>query len=348
MRVYIENIKIVAENILKKIGVPVEQAKIIVDTIEYAHLTNKGTHGIGRLPIYVRKIKEGLMSAETIMDLINETSVISHYNANNGFGQVAAYIGMNTAIKKAKENGIAAVGIRCSNNFGTAGYFVEMVAKENMIGFVFSNSSPAIAPTGGNKPIFGTNPIAIGFPGGNHKPPVILDMATSNAARGKIRLAATNGQKIPADWALDANGNSTTDPNEALKGTMNPIGGYKGYGLSLIVDVIAGLLTGAAFGGDVKPLNHKGGISNYGHLMIVLDIEKFQRTSSFLGKMDYLTQKVKACGEGGQIFMPGEKGQIFKTNIDRVVNIPDKQVEVINTLALELGVSDVLLKNFDL
>src|SRR5690554_50296 len=236
MRVYIENIKIVAENILKKIGVPVEQAKIIVDTIEYAHLTNKGTHGIGRLPIYVRKIKEGLMSAETIMDLINETSVISHYNANNGFGQVAAYIGMNTAIKKAKENGIAAVGIRCSNNFGTAGYFVKMAAKENMIGFIFSNSSPAIAPTGGSKPIFGTNPIAIGFPGGNNKPLVILDLATSNAARGKIRLAAANGQSIPANWALDAGGQPTTDPNEALKGTMIPIGGYKGYGLSLIVD----------------------------------------------------------------------------------------------------------------
>jgi len=339
MKVNIDTIKNISNEILTKVGVPESDRKIVVDSILYAHLADKSTHGIGRLPIYVRKINEGLMSAETNLRLINETPVLSHYDAQNGFGQVAAYKGMEIAIEKAKTYGAGVVGIKGSNNFGTAGFFAELAAQNNMIGFLFSNSSPAIAPTGGNKPIFGTNPISIGFPGGNNKPAVILDMATSNAARGKIRLAAVNEEKIPNDWALDANGNPTTDPHEALKGSMNPIGGYKGYGLSLMVDVLAGLLTGAAFGGDVKPLNHKDAVSDYGHLMIVLDIAKFQTVSNFIAKMDYLTNNVKACGEEQKIFLPGEKEHYFKNNSSGIVSVSDKQIEVINSLSNHLGIN---------
>lgn len=337
MKVKIEDIANVAAKILQKIGVPDNQTNVIVETIKYAHLTDKGTHGIGRLPIYVRKIKDGLMSAETTLNAISETSVISHFDANNGFGQVAAYLGMENAIQKAKLHGVGVVGIKGSNNFGTAGFFVELAAKNNMIGFIFSNSSPAIAPTGGNKPIFGTNPISIGFPGGINKPPVILDMATSNAARGKIRLAAVNGEEIPTDWALDENGNPTTNPLEALKGSMNPIGGYKGYGLSLVVDVLAGLLTGASFGGDVKPLNHKDAQSNYGHLIIALNIGFFQEIPHFINNMEYLSNNVKACGDEQKIFLPGEKEFIFKNNSCGLVNVSDKQIEEINSLSDHLG-----------
>lgn len=163
-------------------------------------------------------------------------------------------------------------------------------------------------------------------------------MATSNAARGKIRLAAKNGEPIPAGWALDSNGNPTTDSAEALKGSMVPIGGHKGFGLSLVVDVIAGLLTGSAFGGDVKPLDYKDGLSDYGHLIMALNINSFLDFNDYSDKMDYLTKRVKECGEGNQVFLPGEHSyNLFNSNI---VNVSDKQVNEINILANSLGIKE--------
>ncbi len=345
MKVLVKNIQDVSNKILKKIGVPDDEIEIIVNSILYAHLTNRSAHGIGRLPIYVRKINDGLMSPKTTLIALKEEPAVSHFDAQNGFGQVAAYKGMEIAINKAKVYGTGVVGIKGSNNFGTAGFFVELAAKNNMAGFMFSNSSPAITPTGGNKPIFGTNPISIGFPGGNNKSPVILDMATSSVARGKVRLAAVNKEKIPNNWALDADGNPTNDPIEALKGSMMPIGGYKGYGLSLVVDVLAGLLTGAAFGGNVKPLNHKNAISNYGHFIIVFNISFFQEITSFHDKMDYLTKNVKACGNKHEIFLPGEKEYNFKKDSPEIVSVSDKQVKEINSLAEQLEIDSKLKNN---
>ena len=338
MQVKINSIQNISYQILSKIGVPNDDAEIIVDSIVYAHQRGKGTHGVGRLPIYVRKVKEGLMTSVTKLCVIKDNFAVSLYDAQHGFGQIAAYRGMEIAIEKARQYGVGAVGIRHSNNFGTAGFFVDFAAKNNMIGFIFANSSPAIAPIGGKTAIFGTNPMGIGFPGGNNQPAVILDMATSHAARGKIRLAAKNGESIPEGWALDSDGNPTTDPIEALKGSMMPVGGHKGFGLSLIVDVIAGLLTGSAFGGDVKPLNHKDGLSDYGHLMIAINIRSFLDYKEYLDKMDYLSKRVKECGEEGNIYLPGEHSfSLFNSDI---VNISDKQVDEINSLANSLGIKE--------
>lgn len=340
MQVKIDTIKNISNEILIKLGVPNDDAGIIVDTIVYAHQRGKGTHGIGRLPIYARKIENGLMTAETKLRAVKDGSAVCLYDAENGFGQVAAYKGMEIAIEKARQYDVGVTGVRHSNNFGTAGFFVDLAAQNNMIGFVFANSSPAIAPPGGKTPIFGTNPIGIGFPGGRNRPTVILDMAASNAARGKIRLAAKNGESIPADWALDSEGKPTTDPLEALKGSMVPIGGYKGFGLSLIVDVIAGLLTGSAFGGDVKPLDHKDGLSDYGHLLMAINIGFFLDSKEYLEKMEYLTKRVKECGEENQIFLPGEHSYNLSKSLKDIVDISDKQVNEINTLAHSLGIED--------
>ncbi len=342
MELSIQKIEALSNQILEKIGVPNDEAKIITDTVKYAHLRGKGTHGIGRYSIYNRKIEENLMQANTDLTVISDSGTSIVLDAQNGFGQVATYKGMELAIKKAKEFGMGAVAIRHSNSFGTSGYFVDMAADENMVGILFANSGPAIAPTGGNKPLFGTNPIGIGFPGGNNKPNVILDMATSNAARGKIRLAALNNEEIPQGWAIDNKGNPTTDANEALKGSMVPIGDHKGYGLSLIVDVLAGLLTGAAFGGDVNRLNHKDKISNYGHLILVMDIERFQTLTDFKTKMDYLTRNVKETKVEQEIFLPGESSYIRQELAKGVVTLTDKQVELVNNLIDKIQLSNDL------
>ena len=319
-------------NILKECNVPQDDAQIIVNSILYAHTRGKGTHGVGRMPIYVRKIKEGLMSSETELTLVKDSPVVSTFDANHGFGQVAAHRGMEYALDKADKNGVGVVGIKNSNSFGTAGFILELAAKRQMIGLMFSNASPAIAPSGGSKPLFGTNPIGFVFPNQMGEPPIVLDMATSVAARSKIRMAAANGEPIPLGWALDSNGNPTTNPIEALKGSMVAIGEHKGYGLSLAVDILAGLLTGAAFGGDVKPLNHKDSNSNYGHCIIAINISFFMDISDYFKKIKYLIRKTKECGKSGEVYLPGEQSFNNAKCSSNIVNITTKQIEDLNNL----------------
>jgi len=265
----------VAREVLISCSVPEKDASLVADTIVDAHCCGKGTHGLPRLPIYVRKIRDGLMDPATSITSVKESPVISIIDAHHGFGQVAAAKAINISVEKAKKYGIGVVGVRHSNNFGTAGYFVRLATESNMMGVVLGNSAPAIAPTGGIRPLLGTNPLAIGFPPGTEGIPIIIDMATSVSARGKIRLAAKMGQSIPSGWALDSEGKPTNDPFEALKGSMVPIGEYKGYALALAVDILAGMLPGAAFAGKVSPLNHPDSLSNYGHFVISMDLNFF-------------------------------------------------------------------------
>lgn len=331
-----DSLALFAMSILTKVGVPDEQAQIITNSILYAHRRGKGTHGIGRFPIYVRKIQKGVMRADTALAVVKDRAAVTVLDAQNGFGQVAAYKGMQQAVEKAGALGIGAVGIRNSNNFGTAGFVAEVASDRGMIGLVFANSAPAIAPTGGTQPLFGTNPIGIAFPAPEGHPPVVLDMATSVAARGKIRLAAKQGDRIPLGWALDAAGLPTDDPAEALKGSMIPIGGAKGYGLSLAVDVLAGLLTGAGFGGAVRPLAAMEGKSGYGHLLLAIDIEAFMEREDYLLHMKSLVARVKETGS--EVMLPGERSYKIANVQAEQVELSLKQLEEVDGLALELGV----------
>jgi L-2-hydroxycarboxylate dehydrogenase (NAD+) len=341
-QVSIASIKRFTQAVLQSCDVSAEDVMIITDSILFAHNRGKGTHGITRLPIYVRKIKNGLMSPQTRLSAVRESPVVTVLDADHGFGQVAAYKGMELCVEKAEKYGIGVVGIRNSNNFGTAGFIAELATKSKMIGVVLANSAPAIAPTGGNKPVFGTNPIGLAFPRADDQFPISLDMATSFAARGKIRLAAKNNEKIPFGWALDENGNPTDNPLEALKGSMIPIGEHKGYGLSLAVDILAGLLTGAAFGGDVRPLNQLEGYSNYGHLVVAINVKFFTDYDEFTSRMNQLEQKVKSAGKEGSVFLPGEKSWQYLQNNKKSISIGDKPIKELQKLADELGLPEKL------
>ena len=324
-------------DILTFYNVPVDDASIISDSIVYAHTREKHTHGIGRMEIYVRKIKQGLLNPDTPIDTIAETPVISIINANNGFGQVAAVKAMRIAIEKAKVHGIGLVGVKDSNNFGTAGFIGEQATNEFMIGIVLSNSAPAIAPTGGNKALFGTNPLCISFPTSDNDFPIILDMACSGVARGKVRLAAKRGEKIPIGWAVDETGNETDDPIKALKGFLLPIGDYKGFGLALCVDVLAGLITGSGFAGEVKNLDHPTDISCQGHMIIAINPSFFMSRTDYMQKMDKLIASTKACGNTDSVFLPGEQSfQKYLVN-SRIVVIEQDLIDIINLLADEAG-----------
>lgn len=332
MRVKVSEIFDISKSILMKCGVPEKHSEEIAETIVYAHVREKHTHGLNRVPIYVNKIKKGMLNPLTPITVIKDSDATMSIDANNGFGQVATYYAVEKSIEKAKKYGVGLVGVCKSNNFGAAGFFGELACKQNMISILISNSAPAIAPSGGKKALFGTSPICYAFPGEEN---IILDMATSVAARGKIRNAAKNNEKIPMNWANDADGHPTDDPHEALKGTMLPIGGYKGAGLSMSFDILAGLLMGAAFAGETKGLNDMSGISNYGHFVLSIDIEHFMSMDDYNEKYSYLLKQLK---EDNATY-PGELSYKKSLLNQEFVNIPDKQYTEIRTLLKELNIS---------
>ena len=206
---------------------------------------------------------------------------------------------------------------------------------------ILGNSAPAIAPTGGRKALLGTNPICFAFPTGDKDHPIILDMATSIVSRGKIRLAARNDEKIPEGWALDSNGKPTTDPLEAIKGSLIPIGNYKGYGLSLAVDILAGLLTGSAFGSDVNPLNHPNKFSRHGHFMLVLNPEFFLSSKDYTESINRLIKEIKSSGEN--VLLPGEKSNNNYLKNKEYVSLKETQIKDTNKLANSLNTTHHLV-----
>jgi L-2-hydroxycarboxylate dehydrogenase (NAD+) len=328
----------VIDRVLLKFDVPSDERKIVADSILHAHQTGKDTHGISRLPIYVKKIKNGSLLAKVDIEVIRDTPVIKTINGNHGFGQVIADYAMQDAIEKARNFGIGIVGVRKSNNFGTIAYFLEQCTKQHMISIVMTNAAPAISPWGGEKAIFGTNPIGFGFPTPKPQADIIFDMATTVAARGKIRLAAKNQSEIPLGWALDENGFPTTDPVEALKGTLLPIGGHKGAGLSMMIDLFSGLLTGADFAGAVKPLNTDGEHSGNGHFFMVLNPMFFMNKEEYEERITHFIQTIKASSQGSTVFYPGERAH--KRRLERQINLDlsEKVYSDILTLLTDLNI----------
>lgn len=343
MRVTVESIENVVLETLGKVGVDRKDCFVILDTILFANKRGVATHGVGRLPLYVEKIKAGHLNPKNEMQILFDLEATALMDARNGFGQIAAYKAVTLAIAKAKKYGISVVGVRNSNNFGTAGYFGDLAARVNCAALIFANAAPAIAPSGGNKMIFGTNPLCFAFPGSGKHDPILLDMATTVAARGKIRLAAKNGEKIPLDWALGPDGKPTDDPNVALQGSLLPIGGYKGYGISFFVDIFAGLLSGSSYGGKVKNLNKMNENSGNGHLFIIIDVEKFMSIEEKDNRIEYLYRAVKDCGEPGKVFVPGEieYNRLYQNAVS--VEISEKQIEEINKTAASVGVDSRLI-----
>lgn len=221
-----------AEGVLKGNGVPDDNATIIAKCLVAADLRGVDTHGVNRIPSYMARIRQGVLDPKAKPTLHTTTPVVAQVDAHNAFGFVSAHMGMSAAIDMAKTYGIGMVSIKHSNHFGMSAWVVQQAIDAGMMSLVFTNSSPALPVWGGKSKLMGVSPIACGAPGGKEKP-FILDMAPSVAARGKIYKAKRRGEKIPTDWALDAEGRMTDDPAAALEGVMLPMGGPKGSGLSI-------------------------------------------------------------------------------------------------------------------
>ena len=299
----------VSKTILKRMGVPGKIARITSDVLVRADLRGIHSHGVSRIPVYMRRIKNGAMSANPEIMNIKDSGSTDLIDGGNGLGQYCAYIGMESCIAKAGKTGVGVTGIRNNNHIGMASYFSMMALEHEMIGLTFNNGSAHVSAWGSSDPLIGTNPISIAIPSGADFP-VVLDMASTVVSRGKIMLAEKQKEEIPADWAFDSNGFPTTDPLEALKGTLMPIGGYKGYGLSLCIDILSGLLTGALFGPYVPPMAPEGREKlNQGVLLVAIQIDRFIPVKEFKGKMKDFTDKIKGSKKNPgvkEIFLPGE------------------------------------------
>ncbi|KAI0473802.1 Malate/L-lactate dehydrogenase [Xylariaceae sp. FL0804] len=317
------------ENVLAGNGVPAENAAIVAKCLVAADLRGVDTHGINRIPSYMTRIRQGVLDPTASPEMTYVTPVVGQVDGRNGFGFLAASLGMAAAVGMAREFGIGMVSVKHSNHFGMSAWIVQQAVDAGMMSMVFTNSSPALPVYGGKSQLLGVSPIACGAPGGKERP-FILDMAPSVAARGKIYKAKRRGEKIPMDWALDAEGRPTDDPAAALQGVMQPMGGPKGSGLAIMMDVFSGVLSGSAFAGHVTGPYDPSKESDVGHFLLALKPDLFMSLDDFKSRMDYLYQRVvgsdKAAGVE-RIYFPGELEQL--TQEKRVESgIPLVQAEI--------------------
>ena len=289
-------------------GVVPEDAAIVADNLTAANKRGVDSHGIVRLPVYLGNLEHGHVTKKTNCEIIHETPSSVLVDAHDGWGSVAGTFTMNVLIEKAKKTGVAMGGVRRSNHYGIAAYYGMMPLKYDMIGLSFTNASPMMAPWGGIRPYFGTNPVCLTFPAKKERP-VVYDGATTVVARGKIALHQKKGLPIPDTWGADAQGRPTTDPNVALNGLLMPMSTYKGSGFAMAVDILCGVLTGAAFGDHIADFYHMVRPPNIGHFFGVIDLRAFGDPEEFKEKIDEMTRAVHAqpLAYGTEkIYMPGE------------------------------------------
>lgn len=296
-------------SLFESAGMKKDEAIINTDNLIEANLTGVDSHGVSRMAVYLKRIREGVVEANTDLKIISENASTAVLDASNGMGAAASDKAMKLAISKARDTGVAFVTVRNSNHFGTAAYYTKIAAKEDMIGFAATNGASRMAPWGSMDTYFGTNPFSIGVPAGDELP-IIADMATSVVARGKIILAAKNKKSIPLGWAINKAGEETTDAQEALDGTVLPFAGPKGSAIALIIDVMAGIMAGASFGPYIKDMYANfTEPTNTGHILGAFDISKFIPLEQFKKLIDQMIREIKGLTPSkgaSEIFLPGE------------------------------------------
>jgi LDH2 family malate/lactate/ureidoglycolate dehydrogenase len=332
------------QNILQAVGVSRDDAALFTDSMIEANLRGVDTHGITRmLCTYVERIRRGVMSARSDITLVRDKPSTALFDCRNSIGQVGAKRAMLTAIEKAARTGVAFTAVSHSNHYGMAAYWAMMALQHGMIGFSSTNAPSAVAPTGGCQAMFGTNPFAIAIPAG-HEQPVVLDLATTVVARGRIMLHAKQNKPLEPGWAFDHRGVPTTDPQEALKGLLAPIGGYKGYGIMLAIDLMCGVLTGSNHGTHFPGFlaDNMEKPTDVGSVFAAVDIESFMDLPDFTAAMDRAIAEVRMSprAEGvKRIYIPGEIE--FETKAERLargIPIPETVVADFVALGRELAI----------
>lgn len=276
-------------------GIRQPDARIVAGLMTEADLNGSDGHGVFRLPQYIQRIQCGGMNVSPNIRVLRETGATALVDGDNAMGHLVMRFATELAMDKAAANGVAWVGVRHSNHAGPAALYAKMPMRRDMVGlYVAVGSANHLPPWGGTEMLLSTNPIAVAIPAGE-EPPIVLDMATTVAAYGKVKTAAQRGEPMPEGWMMDRLGKPLTDPKRAAEGFLLPIGGPKGYGLSLVFGLMAGTLNGAAFGRDVVDFNADSRtVTNTGQLIVAISIESFMAADAFKRNVDAVIRSMRA------------------------------------------------------
>lgn len=312
-------------------------AEMLVD----AEVTGMSTHGVSRLSIYMERIQAGIMSPNNNIRIVQEAPSALTVDAGNSLGAAAAKFTMTKCIEKARETGVCFAAVRNSNHFGTAAFYTKMAAEAGMMGLCCANLKGNVAPFGAAEPYLGTNPLSLSCP--TKTRPLVTDIATSTVALGKLILAQKLGKSIPEGWALDKDGRPTTDPAAGRAGSLVPIGGAKGSGLAIMVDVLCGILSGGPYGPhlhDLYVMDEPQGVS---HFLGAIDIAHFIEPAAFKSALSAMSREIKALKKADgveEIFLPGERsGRKAEENAANGIEVPQPVYEELLELGKPYGLS---------
>lgn len=301
-----DKLKTFTARIMQKAGLEKDDSLIFAESLINADMRGIDSHGISRLTAYSRRVREGLVEGNVRPVVVKDAGSMLLVDAQNGMGAVTAHHTMKLCVERAEQNGCCFAAVKGGNHFGYAAFFTEYAAARDMIGVAIANGPPAIPPTGGSKAMLGTNPISVAIPA-HRRRPLVLDMATSIVARGKITLAKKEGRPIPDFWGIDSQGNPTTDP-ERVQAVL-PAGGAKGYALSLIAEILCSCLSGALNGQMMGGFYDYSSIQNSGFFLGAIYIGGIMQADMFKDSVDSLLDSIKASpkAEGvAEIMIPGE------------------------------------------
>jgi len=321
-------------------GMPEADARLVADTLVQADLWGHQSHGVLRLGWYLDRIRNGVMKPVTKPEFVVDAGAVAVIDGHDGVGHVLTELARREAVRRAKLHGIAVVGVRMSNHFGTCMYYTRLGALDGCVMLLASNGGPAMAPWGGRKKIIGTNPWSVAAPVGK-RPPLLVDMAATGVARGKIYLARNKNLPIPLGWAINSEGAPTTDPQEAIDGIILPMAEHKGYAIAVMVDMLSGVLTGSGFLSAVHSPYKTAEKSNCGHLMVAMNIEAFQPLAQFHARMEAFIGEIKSVplAKGyDEVFYPGEmEANSDVRNRRDGLSLPEDTIADLRRIAKETG-----------
>lgn len=352
------NLREFTQSVFEKMGCSEEHAALATDVLIKSDLRGIDSHGVARLTGYVRLWEKGRINAKPDIKIVHETPTTATVDGDAGLGLVVAPFAMRVAIEKAEKYGSGWVSVRNSNHFGIAAYHTMMAVEKDMIGFAMTNASPLVAPTFSNERLLGTNPMCYAFPAGKY-PPVIVDMATSAAANGKLEIAQRMGKPVPDGWIQDANGNPSLDPHELKKGgSLLPLGGdrdhgsHKGFGLSATVDILSAVLSGANYGPWVPPFvaflepSSEPVGKGIGHFLGAMRVDGFRPIEEFKSHLDNWIERfsdAKTIHADQKVVIPGQP-EVEAEKERKMNGIPliDDVCKDLNEVAEKLGIAKLI------
>ena len=347
MRFPASSLKEFTASAFESVGIPRADAHTIAELMIEADLQGSEGHGIFRLPQYVRRIQAGGINVKPKIRVERERSAMALVHGDNGMGHLVMKFAAELAIEKARAAGSAWVGVRWSNHAGPASLYAKMPMRAGMVGMYFAvGNANHLPPWGGVEMLLSTNPIAVAIPAGE-EPPIVLDMATTVAAFGKVKTRAQRGEPMPEGWMIDREGRPLTDPKRMNEGFLLPLGGheggYKGYGLALVFGILAGTLNGAAMGRDVVDFNaDDASATNTGQAIVAMDISAFDDVDAFKSRVDSLSRDIRGSQRMkgfDRIWLPGEQSRAKYLERSRDgVPLPEPLLASLNQLGAKLGI----------